>query len=143
MERRQRERSPRHAEFHAPRGIARATGRLSNPTTFHQYSQTTGVGPIRVRLFNIFGTFARTGSGGGGGAVGSGTGLPGSGATYGGDDPPQGVLLHVNCANMFLPSQAQVNQLNNTTGFGGFGHAGFSNPGASKGGYLGNGDSGL
>ncbi|MBL8795920.1 MAG: hypothetical protein JNM56_18605, partial [Planctomycetia bacterium] len=122
-----------------PQGIQRATGILSNPVNFKQYAQITGVGPIvgTVRIYNQFGLLAmqsQQGGGFGGGLVGGGFGgfggggfggggggqnqLPGMGVTGQGDDPPQGVLLHVNYANMFLPNQQQINQ-GGGNGFGG------------------------
>ncbi|OAI50603.1 hypothetical protein AYO44_17660 [Planctomycetaceae bacterium SCGC AG-212-F19] len=117
-------------------GINRMTNSLPNPINFQQYGQMTGVGPIRgtVRIYNQFGpqqmsgnSNPYTGQGGqGGGGSGGGGSLPGVGATQG-DDPPQGVLLHVNYAQMFLPSQPQQNNnnFNNPYGrFPGFG-AGF------------------
>ena len=82
-------------------GVRRMTNVLANPLNFKQHGQMTGVGPIRgtVRVYNQFGLYgisAATGMGGGQ--------LPGQGATPG-DDPPQGVLLHVNYASMYLPQR--------------------------------------
>jgi hypothetical protein len=135
-------------------GITRATSNLPNPLNFWQYGQVTGVGPIRgtVRIYNEFGTLVQGGSltqGGLGGGRGS---LPGQGATQG-DDPPQGVLLSVNYAAMFLPTQQQINNQgqggfgNPYGGFGGFpaigGYpGGFGNYGGGKGAF-GNGGNGL
>jgi len=144
-------------------GVNRMTNSLANPLNFIQYGQTTGIGPIRgtVRIYNVFGTYAQTGGGGnattgGGNFLGSNTGaggfgtqIPGSGATTG-DDGPQGVLLHVNYAQMFFPNQQNLNQSNNAQtgfqsggglgGYPGFGY-GYGNP-VGKGGF-GNGGSGL
>src|SRR5262249_1903999 len=146
-------------------GINRMTNSLANPLNFIQYGQTTGVGPIRatVRIYNVFGTYALEGAGGnattgGGNFLGSNTGaggfgtqIPGSGATNG-DDGPQGVLLHVNFAQMFFPNQQAINQSNNAQtgfqgggGFGGFpgGGFGYGFPGGYGKGGFGNGGSGL
>jgi hypothetical protein len=77
--------------------------------------------------------------------------LPGQGNTDA-DDGPQGVLLHVNYANMFLPNQQQINGAGGIGGFGrfggfggGFGFGGFGGgfPGGFGKGAFGNGDSGL
>jgi hypothetical protein len=138
-------------------GVSRATSSLANPINFYQWGQVTGVGPIRgtVRIYNQFGLIEQQNQnqGGGGGLYGGLLGglgglgnqnqLPGQGATNG-DDPPQGVLLHVNYANMFLPNQQQVTGQNRST-FGGFG-GGFGAPGFGYGGgkgYFGNGANGL
>ena len=152
--------------------IQRATNTLSNPVNFWQYSQITGVKPTigTVRIYNQFGTLANQngsanqgfggnqggfgfggGFGGGGfGGGGQGSQLPGVGTSSGGDDPPQGVLLSVNYANMFFPNQTQLNQTNQGNGGqGGFGIGGFGggfnngfNGGFGKGGF-GNGGAGL
>jgi hypothetical protein len=147
-------------------GVQRATSSLANPINFYQWGQVTGVGPIRgtVRIYNQFGLVEQQnqnqgGAGGFGGLLGGLGGLggnnnqlPGQGATQG-DDPPQGVLLHVNYANMFLPNQQQVTG-QNQGGFGGFGRGfggvggvpgfggGFGGPGFGKGGF-GNGATGI
>src|SRR5262249_10102689 len=98
-------------------GVTRATSSLANPLNFYQYGQVTGVGPIRgtVRIYNQFGLLGQDqNSGGLGGSLVLGANnlnnqqLPGQGNTQG-DDPPQGVLLHVNYAQMFLPNQQQIN----------------------------------
>jgi hypothetical protein len=125
-------------------GVARATSSLANPINFYQWGQVTSVGPISgtVRIYNQFGLVEQQmqnqgGLGGFGGAFGGLGGLgnqnqlPGQGATQG-DDPPQGVLLHVNYANMFLPNQQQVTG-QNRGGFGG----GFGFPGGFGGGFPG------
>src|SRR5262245_17732929 len=71
-------------------GLTRATGLLANPTNFMQYSQTTGVGPIRgtVRIYNQFGLLATSGGGAGGGGAfggfGAAGGMPGVGGMQGG-----------------------------------------------------------
>jgi hypothetical protein len=141
-------------------GVTRATSSLANPINFYQWGQVTGVGPIRgtVRIYNQFGLVEQNqqnqgGLGGLGGLYGGLLGgnnnnnqLPGQGATQG-DDPPQGVLLHVNYANMFLPNQQQINGGGNAGlrgGFGGFGggFGGFGGGGFGKG-YFGNGANGL
>jgi hypothetical protein len=117
-------------------GIQRATSKLPNPLNFWQYGQTTSVGVIHgtVRIYNEFGTLAQGGSltqGGGMGGGGTTGQLPGQGATQG-DDPSAGVLLHVNYAAMYLPTQQQINaQAQNRNAYGGFG--GFS--GGYGGGY--------
>src|SRR5262249_35654644 len=67
------------------------------------------------------------------GVKGFGTGLPGAGATYNGDDPPQGVLLHVNYAALFFPDQQKVNQLNNAANGGSFGAFGGKGGGGNGG----------
>jgi hypothetical protein len=147
--------------------IQRAQNPLPNPTNFWQYSQITGVKPTigTVRIYNQFGTFGNQngnqnqdqgGLGGIGGLVGAlggglggagGNQLPGVGATNGGDDPPQGVLLHVNYANMFFPNQTQLNGNNQQQGFGGLGAlgglGGLGLGGLGKAGRLGNGGDGL
>jgi hypothetical protein len=140
-------------------GITRATSKLPNPLNFWQYGQTTGVGVIHgtVRIYNEFGTLAQGGSQtqggiGGGGSTGQ---LPGQGATQG-DDPPQGVLLHVNYAAMYLPTQQQINaqsQNRNQQPYGGFGgypgvggfggYGGGFAPGIGGKGVFGNGGNGL
>jgi hypothetical protein len=106
-------------------GLKRATSNLPNPMNFWQYGQITGVSPTRgtVRIYNQFGTLAMSGmQGQNAGINGGGNQLPGQGTTADGDDPPQGVLLHVNYANMFLPNQQQLqNQNQQRPGFGGFG----------------------
>jgi hypothetical protein len=110
--------------------LQRAQNQIPNPVNFWQYSQVTGVKPTfgTVTIYNQFGQqgmtqnpFQQAGIGGGGlGGIGGGQG--GIGMTVGGDDPPQGVLLHVNYANMFLPNQQQINQQNALNpGFGGIG----------------------
>jgi hypothetical protein len=130
---------------------------LANPINFYQWGQVTGVGPIRgtVRIYNQFGLMEQQNQnqGGGGlyggllgglGGLGNQNQLPGQGATNG-DDPPQGVLLHVNYANMFLPNQQQVTG-QNRGGFGGFGGGFGGAPGFGYGGgkgYFGNGANGL
>ena len=139
--------------------IQRATNTLSNPVNFWQYSQVTGVKPTvgTVRIYNQFGTLANQNGGGGGGGFGGfggfggggfgGGNLPRVGTSSGGDDPPQGVLLSVNYANLFFPNQTQLNQTNQGGG-GGFGGGGFGlgglgggfgyggyNPGFGKGGF--------
>jgi hypothetical protein len=142
-------------------GVTRATSSLANPINFYQYGQITGVGPIRgtVRIYNQFGLVEQQNQnqggfgglfGGLGGIGGNNNQLPGQGATDG-DDPPQGVLLHVNYANMFLPNQQQVTG-QNRGGFGGFGGGfggfggvpgfGFGGPGFGKGAF-GNGATGI
>jgi len=104
-------------------GVTRATSSLANPINFYQYGQVTGVGPITgtVRIYNQFGLVGQQDQNqnqfGGGGNQNQ---LPGQGATQG-DDPPQGVLLHVNYANMFLPNQQQINGGGNQFGGGGRG----------------------
>jgi hypothetical protein len=120
--------APEQAQAQAQNdGIRRMTNSLANPLNFQQYGQMTGVGPIRgtVRIYNQFGQqgsgglngmnsdpFGGGGGYGGQGGMGGGGGgssqLPGVGATPG-DDPPQGVLLHVNYAQMFLPHSPQTN----------------------------------
>jgi hypothetical protein len=133
-------------------GVTRATSSLANPIDFYQWGQVTGVGPIRgtVRIYNQFGLVEQNqqnqgGLGGFGGLLGGLGGLnnnnqlPGQGATQG-DDPPQGVLLHVNYANMFLPNQQQINGGQNQGGFGGFGRGfggGFGGVPGFGGGYGG------
>jgi hypothetical protein len=121
-------------------GLMRATSQLANPMNFWQYGQVTGVAPIRgtVRIYNQFGTLAMAGlQGMNAGINGGGNQLPGQGTTADGDDPPQGVLLHVNYANMFLPNQQQLqNQQRSFGGFGGFGGFPGGYPGAF-GGYPG------
>lgn len=150
-------------------GVNRMTNSLANPLNFIQYGQTTGVGPIRgtVRIYNTFGTLDIQGGGGlgqgfqAGQQVGQGFGglantagsgnIPGIGATQGGDDPPQGVLLHVQYAQMFFPNQRQINQnafqtqppLGGGGGFGGFGGFGGGGFGGGKSQFNGNGGSGL
>jgi len=134
-------------------GVTRATSYLANPIGFHQWGQTTGVGPIRgtVRIYNVFGTYMFEGGGSSGGQGGSlqggnflgtntgsggfGTNIPGSGASNG-DDAPSGVLLHVNYAHMFFPNQTNINQSNNI-GVGGGGGGGI--PGGFGYGYPGGG----
>ena len=114
-------------------GIVRATSSLANPLNFYQWGQVTGVGPIRgtVRIYNQFGLveqqMQQQNSDPYGGLFGFGNQnqLPGQGTTPG-DDPPQGVLLHVNYANMFLPNQQQVGG-GNRGGFG-YGYPGFGYP---------------
>jgi hypothetical protein len=150
--------------------ITRSTNVLPNPVNYWQYSQVTAVKPIigTVRIYNTFGILGISGGGGlgqgfntgfqtggfggfggfGGGATGPGGQIPGIGATQGGDDPPQGVLLHVQYAQMFFPNQQQINQQafqNPQQGFGGgFGGFGGGFPGGFGGkGYFGNGGSGL
>jgi len=147
--------------------MQRATTTLSNPVNYWQYSSVTGVKPTigTVRIYNQFGTLAgqngqanqqQGGFGGGFGGLGGfggggmGNQLPGVGTSSGGDDPPQGVLLHVNYANLFFPNQTQLNQPN-TGGGGGFGGIGGLGGGFGLGGYgggfgkggFGNGGSGL
>jgi hypothetical protein len=105
-------------------GLRRATSQLANPMNFWQYGQVTGIGPIRgtVRIYNQFGTLALAGlQGMNAGINGGGQQLPGQGATADGDDPPQGVLLHVNYAQMFLPNQQQLQNQQYPRPFGGFG----------------------
>jgi hypothetical protein len=131
---------------------------LANPLNFYQWAQITGVGPIRgtVRICNQFGLVAQQLQQQNGDpyaslfGLGGQNQLPGQGATPG-DDPPQGVLLHVNYANMFLPNQAQLNA-GNRSGFGSFSYPGFGYPyggglGSSYGGFgkgnFGNGGAGL
>jgi hypothetical protein len=139
------------------KGLTRASGMIMNPVNFSQYAQVTGVKPITgtVTIYNQFGQLAMMGSPFMGGGVGFGGGLgfggafgggvPGglggfggggnTGSTSGGDDPPQGVLLHVNYANMFLPNMQQLQQANQP-GFGGFGGlGGFGNPFGFGGGF--------
>jgi hypothetical protein len=121
-------------------GLKRATSNLPNPMNFWQYGQITGVAPTRgtVRIYNQFGTLAMAGlQGQNAGINGGGNQLPGQGTTADGDDPPQGVLLHVNYANMFLPNQQQLqNQGQQRPGFGGFG-GGFGGYPGGFGGYPG------
>ncbi len=105
--------------------LQRAQNNIPNPVNFWQYSQVTGVKPTfgTVTIYNTFGQqgmtqnpFQQAGIAG----AGAGGGAGGIGMTVGGDDPPQGVLLHVNYANMFLPNQQQINQQNALNpGFGG------------------------
>jgi hypothetical protein len=134
-------------------GVTRATSSLANPINFYQYGQITGVAPIRgtVAIYNQFGLLAMQGNNSGFGSSSSSQ-LPGQGTTQG-DDPPQGVLLHVNYANMFLPNQQQINGTGgfgqfgggggfSGGGFGGFG-GGFPGGGGFGKGAFGNGASGL
>ncbi len=109
--------------------LQRAQNSIPNPVNFWQYSQVTGVKPTfgTVTIYNTFGQqgmaqnpFQQAGIAPAGGAAGGGQG--GIGQTVGGDDPPQGVLLHVNYANMFLPNQQKINNQNALQpGFGGLG----------------------
>lgn len=138
-------------------GVTRATSSLANPINFYQYGQVTGVGPIRgsVRIYNQFGLLAQDQNQAGLGGLNSlfgGLGnnnqqLPGQGNTQG-DDSPQGVLLHVNYAQMFLPNQQQLNAGNGggigglRGGFGGFA-GGLGYGGGFGKGYFGNGANGL
>ncbi|OAI49986.1 hypothetical protein AYO44_06025 [Planctomycetaceae bacterium SCGC AG-212-F19] len=149
-------------------GVNRMTNSLANPLNFQQYGQTTGVGPIRgtVRIYNTFGILDIQGGGGlaqgfqagqqvgqgfGGQANTAGSGnIPGIGATQGGDDPPQGVLLHVQYASLFFPNQRQINQNAFQTqapiggGFGGFPGQPFGQfGGGGKSQFNGNGGAGL
>src|SRR5262245_15548224 len=121
-------------------GLKRATSQLPNPMNFWQYGQITGVSPTRgtVRIYNQFGTLAMAGmQGQNQGINGGGNQLPGQGTTADGDDPPQGVLLHVNYANLFLPNQQQLqNQSQQRPGFGGFG-GGYGGYPGGFGGYPG------
>lgn len=125
-------------------GVTRATSSLANPINFYQYGQQTGIGPIRgtVRIYNQFGTTGQQQQDPLSQALGGGNNqqLPGQGATQG-DDPPQGVLLHVNYANMFLPNQQQMNQGGNQNQFGrgGGGFGPFGQGGFGPGGFGGNG----
>ena len=136
-------------------GVSRATSSLANPINFYQYGQVTGVGPIRgtVRIYNQFGLLGEDQNQNGQGAFNNLFGfgnnnnqLPGQGNTQG-DDSPQGVLLHVNYAQMFLPNQQQVTGqgfggvAGLRGGFGGFGY-GYGGGGVGKG-YFGNGGNGL
>jgi hypothetical protein len=118
-------------------GLKRATSNLPNPMNFWQYGQITGVSPTRgtVRIYNQFGTLAMSGlQGQNAGINGGGNQLPGQGTTADGDDPPQGVLLHVNYANLFLPNQHQLQGQNQQRpGYGGFG----GYPGGYPGGFGG------
>jgi hypothetical protein len=135
-------------------GVTRATSSLANPINFYQYGQATGVGPIRgtVRIYNQFGLVGedqnQNGLNGLNNLFGFGNNnqqLPGQGNTQG-DDSPQGVLLHVNYAQMFLPNQQQVGGggvAGLRGGFGAFGGSfGYGGGGFGKG-YFGNGGSGL
>jgi hypothetical protein len=92
-------------------GVTRATSSLANPINFYQYGQITGVGPITgtVRIYNQFGLLGMNnnqnglnGLFGGLGGLNNNNQLPGQGATQG-DDPPQGVLLHVNTPTCSCP----------------------------------------
>lgn len=136
-------------------GITRASNPLSNPVNFSQYSQVTGVKPTigTVRIYNQFGPqqgMSGMGGGGfggnggygfggmGGGGMGGGR-LPGVGTSSGGDDPPQGALLNVNYANMFLPNQfSQGGGGGNRPGGFGLG-GGYGSPGNFGYGYPNNG----
>ena len=120
-------------------GLKRATSNLPNPMNFWQYGQISGVSPNRgtVRIYNQFGTLAMAGlQGQDQGINGGGNQLPGQGTTADGDDPPQGVLLHVNYANMFLPNQQRL-QNGGQQGFGGFGGRGIGGYPGGFGGYPG------
>jgi hypothetical protein len=119
-------------------GVVRATSSLANPMNFYQYGQTTGIGPIHgtVRIYNQFGQQGQQQDPLSQALGGSNNQqLPGQGATQG-DDPPQGVLLHVNYASMFLPNQQQVNGGGNQFGRGG-GGAGPYGLGGGYGGFGG------
>ncbi len=116
--------------------LQRAQNNIPNPVNFWQYSQVTGVKPTfgTVTIYNQFGQqgmaqnpFQQAGIGGIGGVGGAGGagGVGGQGKSNGGDDPPQGVLLHVNYANMFFPNQQQINNQNALQpGLGGIGGGG-------------------
>jgi hypothetical protein len=129
-------------------GVTRATSSLANPINFYQYGQITGVGPTTgtVRIYNQFGLLGMNNNQNGFSALFGGFGglnnnnlLPGQGATQGGDPPP-GVLLSVNYANMFLPNQQQINGGGGFGGFGGFpgfGFGGFPGAGFGFGGFPG------
>jgi hypothetical protein len=143
--------------------IQRSTNFLPNPVNYWQYTQVTAVKPIigTVRIYNTFGTLGVPGGGGlgqgftagtqfgGGGGFGGQTGaggnIPGIGTSSGGDDPPQGVLLHVQYANMFFPNQQQINAQSFQPPQGGGGFPGFGGgfPGFGGKGYFGSGRSGL
>jgi hypothetical protein len=143
-----------------PQGVTRATSSLANPINFYQHGQITGVGPIRgtVRIYNQFGLAGMDQSQNdpfGLGLGGNNNQLPGQGNTDG-DDGPQGVLLHVNYANMFLPNQQQINGngvgggfgrpfggFGGGFGFGGLGGFGGGFPGGFGKGAFGNGSRGL
>jgi hypothetical protein len=144
---------PDHAGTAPPGGggVSRATSSLANPIQFYQYGQITGVGPIHgtVSIYNQFGQegmaqnpFAGLGGigggfgGQGGGMGGAGGGGGGGGATQG-DDGPQGTLLHVNYANMFLPNQQQINNGGGNVPGGGYGGLGRGYPGGFGFGYPG------
>jgi hypothetical protein len=150
--------------------IQRAINPLSNPINYWQYGQVTAVKPIfgTVRIHNEFGTFAQMQQGGlGQGGIGGQGGLGGLGGGGGGqgmsqptpgDDPPQGVMLHVNYAQLFFPNQQQMNGQNQPQqgglgalgglggigglGLGGLGGGRFGLPGGGKF-QFGNGDNGL
>jgi hypothetical protein len=128
--------------------IQRAINPLSNPINYWQYGQVTGVKPTfgTVRIHNEFGTFAQMqqgglgqgGIGGVGGGLGGGGGQgQGSGPTPG-DDPPQGVMLHVNYAQLFFPNQQQMNGQNQPQGLGALGGLGGLGLGGLGGGLYGN-----
>ncbi len=132
--------------------LQRAQNNIPNPVNFWQYSQVTGVKPTfgTVTIYNQFGQqgmaqnpFQQAGIGGIGGVGGAGGagGAGGQGKSNGGDDPPQGVLLHVNYANMFFPNQQQINNQNALQpGLGGIGGGGLGGLGGIGGfGYLGGG----
>jgi hypothetical protein len=125
-------------------GVSRATSSLGNPIQFYQYGQITGVGPIHgtVAIYNQFGQEGMAqnpfaGLGGLGGQQGGGMGGGGGGGATQGDDGPQGVLLHVNYANMFLPNQQQINNGGGNTPGGGYGALGRGYPGGFGFGYPG------
>jgi hypothetical protein len=114
--------------------LQRAQNNIPNPVNFFQYSQVTGVKPTfgTVTIYNQFGQqgmaqnpFQQAGIGGIGGLGGAGGVGGNQGKSNGGDDPPQGVLLHVNYANMFFPNQQQINNQNAIQpGVGGLGGLG-------------------
>jgi hypothetical protein len=128
--------------------LQRSQNQIPNPVNFWQYSQVTGVKPTfgTVTIYNQFGQqgmqqnqFQQLNQAFGGGGAGTNS----QGQTQGGDDPPQGVLLHVNYANMFFPNQQRINNQNaQQPGFGGFGGGGLGGLGGGLG-ALGGGLGGL
>jgi hypothetical protein len=85
-----------------PQGTQRSTSTLANPMNFYQYGQITGTGPSNgtVGIYNQFGLLGMQYN-----PYSSVTG----GVTSGGGNPPPGVLLSVNYAQMFLPNQQTIN----------------------------------
>jgi hypothetical protein len=108
-----------------PPSTQRSTSTLANPMNFYQYGQITGTGPSNgtVGIYNQFGLLGMQYN-----PYSSITG----GVTAGSGNPPPGVLLSVNYAQMFLPNQSTINN-------GGYSPYAYPNPYSYGFGYPGQG----